>query len=206
MPKIGMQPVRRQQLIDATIDVVAEVGLKAATINLIAKKAGLSSGIISHYFGGKEALIEATVRYLLSWLKLEHSPDDPVARLMKIVDLNFSDIQQSLPSTKTWLSFWGESMHNASLSRLQEVNKRRLMTNLRYSYRQLLPRDHAHDAAQMTAALIDGFWLRCALSQRNQRDFDVAKDYCKNFILDTLRLHGVTPQPATEPEITPNVI
>lgn len=115
MPKIGMQPVRRQQLIDATIEVVAEVGLKSATISLIAKKAGMSSGIISHYFGGKQALIEATVRYLLSRLKLEQSPADPIERLMKIVDLNFADIQQSLPSTKTWLSFWGESMHDADL-------------------------------------------------------------------------------------------
>ena len=191
MPKIGMQPVRRQQLIDATIEVVAEVGLKSATISLIAKKAGMSSGIISHYFGGKQALIEATVRYLLSRLKLEQSLSDPVDRLMKIVDLNFADIQQSLPSTKTWLSFWGESMHDADLSRLQEVNKRRLLTNLRYSYRQLLPREAAHDAAQMAAALIDGFWLRSALSLRADRGFDVAKDYCKNFILDTLRLHGV---------------
>lgn len=191
MPKIGMQPVRRQQLIDATIEVVAEVGLNSATISLIAKKAGMSSGIISHYFGGKQALIEATVRYLLSRLKLEQSLVDPVDRLMKIVDLNFADIQQSLPSTKTWLSFWGESMHDPALSRLQEVNKQRLLTNLRYSYRQLLSKEAAHDAAQMTAALIDGLWLRSALSIHSNRGFDVAEDYCKNFILDTLRLHGV---------------
>lgn len=191
MPKIGMQPVRRQQLIDATIDVVAEVGLKSTTINLIAKKAGLSSGIISHYFGGKQALIEATVRYLLSRLKIERSSASPQARLYKIVDLNFADIQQSLPSTKTWLSFWGEAMHDADLSRLQEVNKRRLLTNLRYSYRQLLPSAAANDAAQMTAALIDGFWLRCALSQHKERRFDEAKAYCKKFIVDTLQFHGV---------------
>ncbi|MGM0526081.1 MAG: transcriptional regulator BetI [Pseudomonadota bacterium] len=193
MPKVGMHPVRRQQLIDATIDVVAELGLKSTTINLIAKKAGLSSGIISHYFGGKQALIEATVRYLLSRLRLESSPADPFARLLKIVDLNFADIQQSLPSTKTWLSFWGESMHDRDLSRLQEVNKRRLLTNLRYSYLQLLPKHQAHDAAEMTAALIDGFWLRCALSQRqNDRCFDIAKEHCKRFIRMTLQSHGIT--------------
>ncbi|WP_404399331.1 transcriptional regulator BetI [Idiomarina seosinensis] len=191
MPKVGMHPVRRQQLIDATIDVVAEVGLKSTTISAIAKKAGLSSGIISHYFGGKQALIEATVRYLLSRLKLESSPADPVLRLMKIVDLNFADIQQSLPSTKTWLSFWGESMHDEGLSRLQEVNKRRLLTNLRYSFRQLLPKQQAHEAAQMTAALIDGFWLRCALSRQQERGFDDAKAYCKAFVTKLLTEQGI---------------
>jgi len=66
MPKVGMEPVRRQQLIDATIESVAELGLQGTTINSISKKAGLSSGIISHYFGGKQGLIEATVRYLLT--------------------------------------------------------------------------------------------------------------------------------------------
>ena len=69
MPKVGMEPVRRQQLIDATIESVAQRGLQGTTINTISKNAGLSSGIISHYFGGKQGLIEATVRYLLSNLK-----------------------------------------------------------------------------------------------------------------------------------------
>ena len=61
MPKVGMEPIRRQQLIDATIESVAQRGLQATTINSISKNAGLSSGIISHYFGGKQGLIEATV-------------------------------------------------------------------------------------------------------------------------------------------------
>ena len=46
MPKLGMEPLRRRQLIEATISVVAEVGLQATTISLISKKVGLSSGII----------------------------------------------------------------------------------------------------------------------------------------------------------------
>ena len=118
MPKVGMEPVRRQQLIDATIEVVAEVGLKSATINLISRKAGMSSGIISHYFGGKQALIEASVRYLVSRLTMTTPLPNPKDRLMAIVELNFSAVQQADSSTKTWLSFWGQSMHDANLYRL----------------------------------------------------------------------------------------
>jgi len=182
MPKIGMEQVRRQQLIDATIEVVAEVGLRGATINLISKKAGMSSGIISHYFGGKHALIEASVRFLLSKLKLETAPISPTDRLMKIVDLNFSNLQQADSCTKTWLCFWGESMHDNSLYRLQEVNKKRLVSNLRYSFRQLLTAQRAADEAEIVAALIDGFWLRCALSRRNEAKFEAAKLHIKNYI------------------------
>ncbi|MCK7460523.1 transcriptional regulator BetI [Idiomarina aminovorans] len=192
MPKIGMESMRRQQLIDATIKVVADVGLRGATINLIARRAGMSSGIIGHYFGGKQALIEASVRYLLSQLKMEQSPENPYDRLMKIIDLNFSDVQQSDSSTKTWLSFWGQSMHDTDLYRLQELNKRRLVSNLRYSFKQLLNPESAREAAEVTAALIDGFWLRCALSRANEEKFSQAKKYCKKYINGVLEQHGVS--------------
>ena len=65
MPKVGMEPVRRQQLIDATIESVATKGLQGTTINSISKNAGLSSGIISHYFNGKQGLIERSINISL---------------------------------------------------------------------------------------------------------------------------------------------
>lgn len=53
MPKVGMQPIRRQQLIDATLAAVNELGFAEASISQIAQRAGVSTGIISHYFQGK---------------------------------------------------------------------------------------------------------------------------------------------------------
>src|SRR5690625_6795075 len=61
LPKIGMQPIRRQQLIQATMAAIDEVGLADATVLRIARHAGVSAGIISHYFGGKDGLLEATI-------------------------------------------------------------------------------------------------------------------------------------------------
>ncbi|MCC2617776.1 transcriptional regulator BetI [Aestuariibacter halophilus] len=188
MPKVGMEPVRRQQLIEATINVVANVGLQATTINLISREAGLSSGIISHYFGGKQGLIEATVRYLLDQLKvnllaaLANQKLTPLQRLMAIVETNFSPVQRAPAATKTWLSFWAQSLHDPQLARLQDINKKRLVSNLRYAYRQVLAREQASEAAEMTAALIDGFWLRCSLSEADDKRFDQAVAHCKRFI------------------------
>ena len=48
MPKLGMQPIRRRQLIDATLDAINEVGMHDATIAQIARRAGVSTGSISH--------------------------------------------------------------------------------------------------------------------------------------------------------------
>ena len=50
MPKVGMEKVRRQQLIDATLSSIEQHGLQGTTIVTISKLAGVSSGIISHYF------------------------------------------------------------------------------------------------------------------------------------------------------------
>ena len=62
MPKVGMQPIRRRQLIDATLSTINEVGINDATIAQIARRAGVSTGIISHYFKDKNGLLEATMR------------------------------------------------------------------------------------------------------------------------------------------------
>ena len=55
MPKVGMQPIRRRQLINATLEAINEVGMHDATIAQIARRAGVSTGIISHYFKDKMA-------------------------------------------------------------------------------------------------------------------------------------------------------
>tara|TARA_R110002153_G_scaffold181792_2_gene335118 strand:- start:446 stop:1069 length:624 start_codon:yes stop_codon:yes gene_type:complete len=195
MPKVGMQPVRRQQLIDATIESVAEFGLQATTINRISKKAGLSSGIISHYFAGKQGLIEATVRYLLSNLKkvlIEGltPTTTPEQRLMLIIEANFSRLQQQSETTKTWLSFWSQSMHDYELHRLQIVNSRRLFSNLACSFKQLMSDDDAKLAAQLCAAMIDGLWLRAVLSKSDENEFEHCECLAKSYVDSLIKQYG----------------
>jgi AcrR family transcriptional regulator len=50
----------RARLIDATIDCILEEGLYRASSNRIAKRAGVSWGVIQHHFGTREALLLAT--------------------------------------------------------------------------------------------------------------------------------------------------
>lgn len=187
MPKVGMEPLRRQQLIEATLGSVAEVGLHATTINRISKRAGLSSGIISHYFGGKQGLIEATVRFLLNSLKISlisktHQACSAEERLMFIVEANFSIIQQQTSSTKTWLSFWAQSMHDEQLHRLQTVNARRLYSNLAFSLKKLMPENDARRAAKLAAGMIDGLWLRAVLSKASEQEFKQAEELAKHYV------------------------
>jgi TetR/AcrR family transcriptional repressor of bet genes len=195
MPKVGMDPVRLQQLIDATIESVAQKGLQATTINSISKNAGMSSGIISHYFGGKQGLIEATVRYLLSNLKYDliskvDEKTTPTQRLMFIVESNFALVQQRKDTTRTWLSFWAQSMHDKELHRLQNVNSKRLQSNLTVSFKQLMPLAQANLAAELTAAMIDGLWLRAVLSQSDENQFKHSESLAKNYVHSLIKQYG----------------
>ncbi|EKT62193.1 transcriptional regulator BetI [Providencia burhodogranariea] len=171
MPKIGMQSIRKQQLIQATLEVINEVGMQEASIVLIARKAGLSTGIISHYFRDKNGLLEATMRHIQYQLgfavamRLRMLSDaEPKLRIQAIVEGNFDSSQISEAAMKTWLAFWASSMHQPNLNRLQQVNDRRLYSNLSYEFSRVLDKQSARMAAKGLAALIDGLWLRSALS------------------------------------------
>jgi TetR/AcrR family transcriptional regulator, transcriptional repressor of bet genes len=187
MPKISIESIRRQELIEATLKVIETHGFQAATVSRISQVSGLSVGIVGHYFGGKQALLEAAMRHLLSLLGrdlaslLTTIPEDPHARLMAIVDANFSGSQTVDMSAKTWLAFWSQSMHSPALARLQRLNERRLLSNLKFYLRQLLPDDQVTGTAHSVAALIDGFWLRAALSE-GRLETDRAAGLCKSYI------------------------
>ncbi|MFT5658398.1 MAG: TetR/AcrR family bet gene transcriptional repressor, partial [Gammaproteobacteria bacterium] len=170
MPKIGMEPVRRAQLIDATCESIFQYGMADTTINKISGLAGVSTGIISHYFGGKNELIEATMRKILIDLAdavatRVRKAATPRQKILAIIEGNFSHHQTSARFVTSWLAFWSQSVHVPSLARLQNINKRRLRSNLVYWYRRLLSSDDATMAAEGMAALIDGLWLRGALEQ-----------------------------------------
>ena len=64
MDRIEREDVRRRQLIEATIDTLAEVGFAATTLALIGQRARVSPGLIAHYFDDKDGLLEATLRSL----------------------------------------------------------------------------------------------------------------------------------------------
>ena len=187
MARLDVEPIRRQQLIEATLKVIEMHGFQGATIGKIARESSMSVGIVSHYFGSKQGLLEATMRFLLTSLRqdvlklMANRPDDPRERLMAIVDANFSGVQTNAQSARTWLAFWTQAMHSPDLMRLQRVNERRLLSNLKFYLRQVMPASQARQTAQTIAALIDGFWLRAAMSE-GRIEPDDAIAMCKRYV------------------------
>ena len=131
MPKVGMEPLRKRQLIEATVASLHSHGFADTTVQTISRAAGVSPGIIHHYFGGKAALLEATMRALLVELRactiaaLRGAPT-PLARLEAVIDANFADRQFQPQVIVTWLAFWGQAPHDPGLVRLQRIYAQRL--------------------------------------------------------------------------------
>ncbi|SNB78366.1 transcriptional regulator, TetR family [Arboricoccus pini] len=167
MPKVGMQPVRRQQLMDATIRAIHRHGLGETTVQRIAAEAGVSTGIVHHYFRGKNDLLATTMRWLLIQLnrdlvaRLAHHRT-PRARLLAVLDANFDDSQFQPEVVSAWLAFWAQSSHEAELARLRDVYTGRTLSNLLHPLRQIVSPKQARLMATTLAALIDGLWLRAA--------------------------------------------
>ena len=201
MARVGTEKIRKLELIEATIKSIENHGFQGTTILTISRQASMSAGIISHYFGSKQGLILATIRHLLSQLKqglLQQisdckTPVSPQLRLQMIVDTNFACFQQSTSVTRTWLCFWAQALHDPELARLQAVNSKRLQRNLLYSYRHIIPnKEKAILAADMTAAMIDGLWLRSSLSQTSEDEFKQAEQLCKQFIATQCQLEQIS--------------
>ncbi|WP_318486662.1 transcriptional regulator BetI [Photobacterium leiognathi] len=173
MPKVGMPDIRKPQLVNATMAVIERVGLHAASISLISKEAGVSTGIINHYFGGKHGLLEETMREILRRLSMSVTTslsqihrNDHQGRINAIIMSNFDGYQAENKVAKTWLAFWSYAMHDAQLGRLQRVNEKRLLSHLKIELKGLLPPSQAELVAHGIASLIDGIWLRGTLNPK----------------------------------------
>ncbi len=168
MPKLGMGPVRRNQLIEAAISSLHDYGYADTTVARIARKAGVSSGIVHHYFDGKDDLLFATMQHMLRDLRAEtlkrlKQAQTPRDRLSAIVEANFAPSQYSPDVMTAWLALYGSARQSANLTRILRLYDARLKSNLSDAFRKLTDPDTAAELALGVAALIDGVWLRAAL-------------------------------------------
>jgi AcrR family transcriptional regulator len=62
---------RRAQIIDGCLEVLARDGYRHASVARIAEAAGVSKGLVSHYFTDKETLVEQTAIATVGFLRAE---------------------------------------------------------------------------------------------------------------------------------------
>lgn len=184
-PRSGITKARRGALIAAALREISDRGSLDVTVAQIAHRAGVSSALAHHYFGGKEDLILATMRHLLGEFgggvvaRLRRA-QTPRARLSAIVEGSFGPDQFHHATIAAWLTFYAKALSAPGAARLLSVYHRRLRTNLLHALRQLAPPAQAAALAEGLGALIDGVYLREALrggSPNSEAAIAVVEDY-----------------------------
>ncbi|TSJ60677.1 betaine-aldehyde dehydrogenase [Starkeya sp. 3C] len=200
------EDVRRRQLIDATIESLAEIGFNASTLAQIARRAGVSPGLVAHYFGDKDGLLEATLRSLS--LRLYRATaarlamaGDARGRVQALIDANLAPEEFDQRTSSVWLAFWGQVLHSERLRRVQRIYQARMLANLRHDLRSLVAPGDVHRVAITIAAVIDGLWLRSSLSAAGETDSVSARQVASLFVdaqITAARDSLSAPAPATD--------
>ena len=169
MPKLGMAPIRRKQLVEAAIAAIHAHGFANATVARIARQAGISSGMVHHYFKDKDELLFATMRHLLAELRTDAvarlaRTGEPRERIRAIIDACFGDTQFDEQVFSAWLALYGNARHSPRLMNILSLYHRRLRSSLMHELRHLAPLPEAMRMAEGIGAMIDGLWLRYALT------------------------------------------
>lgn len=77
-----------EKLITATAELLGEVGPRSLSVRAIAERAGVNHGLVHHYFGGKDALLQAAMERLVHnhfQYAMEQSFQQPVPAPLALV-------------------------------------------------------------------------------------------------------------------------
>lgn len=100
---------RREDVVRATCAVIARQGLDKASMRAIARELGCTTGVLTHYFRDKNALLSFVLEAIISEMELERF--DPAASKLNLTSIR-QILKQYLPVDearadwwKVWLSF-----------------------------------------------------------------------------------------------------
>lgn len=168
MARTSAEPLRRAEIVKATIQEIGASGTLEVTVAQIARRAGVSPALAHHYFGSKEAIFVSAMRHVLSVYAAEvrgalSAADAPRARVEAIVRVSFSATNFRREVVASWLNFYVLAQTMPEARRLLDIYRRRLGSNLRHDLRPLVGAARAPVVAEALGALIDGVYLRQAL-------------------------------------------
>jgi TetR/AcrR family transcriptional repressor of bet genes len=162
-----MEALRRASLVQATITEIGRAQSLDVTVGQIARTAGMSTALAHHYFGGKNQILLAAMRHILTEYSAQvrqhlAGADGPRARLEAIITASFDRTCFAPATVCAWMTLYSAAPTQPETMRLLRIYQGRLRANLTHALRPISTTPKAH--AEVIAALIDGLYLRAALS------------------------------------------
>jgi AcrR family transcriptional regulator len=165
-----MAPLRRDQIVRATIRCLARDGYTALTMKRVAAAAGVSQGILHYYFRDKAAMLAAAALRVTADLDRRVAAEARGARdargwLRAVIRGCLRTAVEDREFWTVFVEFWGEAFHDR---RLAAVNRRAYARGRRLiaaglaegvALGEFRPVD-LEEAAVLTLALLDGLALQ----------------------------------------------
>lgn len=169
-PRTAPKQVRRTQLIEATIECIAERGISGTTMAQVTRRAGLSVGIVSLHFESKDNLLTSTLVHLseevrATWAEVAGTPDlDAVEKLGRIALASFDPHIFSPTKVAVWFAFFGEATYRQFYREMVQSYDEERGDVLRALCAEVIGRTggDTRDPADITEAIecfSDGLWL-----------------------------------------------
>ena len=167
---------RRQLLVLATLDCLASYNLSGTTVRRIAKTAGVTPGLVTHYFSGKEALIGAAYQYLaekyLSDYRIASSNKavNPIEELKAFISAAFRPETLDRDLLRVWTGFWTLALSDKSIQAIHQETayqtRQHLDQLIRNSFQYVDKKIDDQEVFELTItiwSLVDGMWLTWGL-------------------------------------------
>jgi AcrR family transcriptional regulator len=213
-PRFARQPppVRRQALIEATIECLKRYGHDGLSIRTISAQAGVSVGLINHHFPNKNELVAAAYRHINASLiagmqaAVARAGKSPRARMRAFLEAWFSAPSLDADALAVWVVFWGLYRHSRLIQRVHRETYQDYVNLLRGLLAELLPPARAPRSARIRrgvrripsapvdlrlaaiglTALLDGLWLEWCLEPGRFRPAE-AVELCEQWVAHLVR-------------------
>ncbi|OYU16642.1 MAG: TetR family transcriptional regulator [Rhodobacteraceae bacterium PARR1] len=164
------EDARRAALVAAVLDLVAEGGVDAATLRAVAARAGVTPGLIRHYFGDKDGLMRAAYGRMMAAMvdpclaAADAAGVDPVARLAAFLAAALDPAALDGRTVTLWAAYIHRTRHDPALRAAHEAGYLAFRDALE-ALIAALPACHLPPrvAAIALNALLDGLWLEGGL-------------------------------------------
>lgn len=128
MPKLGMGPIRREQICRAAVAVISREGFAGTTMRMVADEAGVSTGMLNHYFANRQDLLTQALMYVSeqNQERVRKAIEDVPAgmqRLSALLETAFSQEDQAVRTWRVWINAYGEAVR---LPQLRHTIEQRL--------------------------------------------------------------------------------
>ncbi len=114
---------RRTDMVEATLDCIADLGIQGTTVRAVAARAGVSNGLIRHHFASKDNLIVAAYRRTIEMMTgpalavLESEEGTPHDRLGRFIVASLGGPVADPRMLSLWATFISQVHHNPDLAR-----------------------------------------------------------------------------------------